>query len=231
MPQSKINFPDWKYTISYAHLNFPIRHDKFIWNSCLEVSDCIWTLELPCLKVPCFIWKYPVWKFPISYEIPCLEVPNFKWTYEFPCASLIGTANFHMNFVVWKYLISYQHVNFPDWKLEVPNLIWISTFGSAKFHMNFLDWIAKFHFKRPNFIWNSLFGSAKFHMNFPVWSSKFIRTCQIPWWNYSILCEFPCLEVVNFRRPKEIVKFNLKFPDWKCKISYDFSCLEVPNFI
>ena len=179
-----------KYLLGSARLHMNIGTSLF--------ESTRFHMNISCLKVPNFIWNSLFGSTQLQMNI---WIPLFR-------VCLIGNANFHMNFVVWKYLISFNFVStfeFPWW--ETPNLTWISTFGSAKFHLNFLDWIAKFHFKRPNFIWNSLFGSAKFHMNVPVWRSKFIRTCQIPCWKYSILCEFPCLEVLNFRRTK-----------WNCQI-------------
>ena len=143
--------------------------------------------------------------------------------------SLIGSANFHMNFAVWKYLISYQHLNFLDWtpqisyespRLEVPNFIWISLIGLPNFISNGQISYEIPCLEVPNFIWISLFEvqNSYEHVKFPDGSTQFYVNFLV--WKYSILDE-----------QNEIAKFNLKFPDWTCKISYDFPCLEVPNFI
>ena len=134
------------------------------------------------------------------------------------------TANFHMNFSVWKCRISIEFAclevhsfiwifeipwleglhftNFPAWKypisdkqMKLPNFIWSSLLGSAKFH-EFLC------LEVPNFKWISLIGSAKFHLKLPafIWISLFGSAkfqLNLPAWKFIVLYEhlqFPDLK-------------------------------------
>ena len=72
-----------------------------------------------------FIWIFLVWsnQFQMnkwncqsSYELLCLEMPNFDMN--FSCISLIGNSKFYMDFPLWKYPISHQHMKFIVWTFK-----------------------------------------------------------------------------------------------------------------
>ena len=143
-----------------------------------------------------------------------------------------------MKFLVWKYPMSYEHMNFLPWKckfshqfpyLQVPNfIIWTIAFPwvEAPNFMNLSVWKCQISNKFPwlevpNLKWISLFGSAKFHMNLPAWKFAIsYEHLKFPDWKGYISYKFPGLEVPNFRWTNEIAKFHLKFTDWKCQISW-----------
>ena len=176
-------------------------------------------MKIPCLKVPDVIWNslFGSTQLQVNIWITLLRV------------SLIGSANCQMNFLTWKYLISYQRLSFPGWKpqisyefpcFEVPDFLWISLIGLPNFISNCHISYEIPCLEVPNFIWISLreVPNSYEHVKFPGWRAKFYTNILV--WKYQISEE-----------RNEIAKFNLKFLDWKCKFSRQFPCLEVPHFI